>query len=390
MLVEMLPRATNGAEPPPQVAQLMTKVDVVLCPTSKSLTHTEARRAATAAGARVGHAARRHRSDHGAVHERGLSTDCRRTHRFAPLMAETQVIRVESPAGTSCPRSFAAWRSAYPIVRSGSSVTTRMLSPAFAPRQSRMAMIEADGGSWYRDARPRSSTLAASLWPAPGVAAPSVPEFTLGRSSRGSSSASSSAPRTPIWAWGRAHRVDVESHRGAHGGAVPALPRTRTILEANISQTIGSAERRSPAGRSSRSPPCSCGGMAPPFWQVVVLAYLGAVLGIAAMVPLRRLLIVRAATSCPTPKARPARKCCARRGGRPRRVDLQGMAVGAAVKLASPPPCSARQRSRATAGAAESGTGAGDRAGAARRRLHPRLPAVGRHGRRQQSSRRSC
>ena len=54
LLVEMLPRRTNGAEPPPQVAQLMTKADVVLCPTSKSLTHTDARRAATAAGARVG------------------------------------------------------------------------------------------------------------------------------------------------------------------------------------------------------------------------------------------------------------------------------------------------------------------------------------------------
>jgi hypothetical protein len=31
MLVEILPRATNGAEPPPLVAQLMTHADVVLC-----------------------------------------------------------------------------------------------------------------------------------------------------------------------------------------------------------------------------------------------------------------------------------------------------------------------------------------------------------------------
>src|SRR5512142_3086827 len=54
MLVEILPRHTNGEEPPAQVADLMTKVDVVLCPTSKSLTHTDARRAASAAGVRVG------------------------------------------------------------------------------------------------------------------------------------------------------------------------------------------------------------------------------------------------------------------------------------------------------------------------------------------------
>ena len=32
----------------------MTTMDVVLCPTSKSLTHTDARRAASAAGVRVG------------------------------------------------------------------------------------------------------------------------------------------------------------------------------------------------------------------------------------------------------------------------------------------------------------------------------------------------
>src|SRR5512138_330070 len=54
MLVEIVPRRTNGEEPPPQIADLMAKVDVVLCPTSKSLTHTDARRAASAAGARVG------------------------------------------------------------------------------------------------------------------------------------------------------------------------------------------------------------------------------------------------------------------------------------------------------------------------------------------------
>ena len=53
LLVDMLPRKSNGEEPPPEVADLMKRFDVVLCPTSKSLTHTDSRRAASAAGARV-------------------------------------------------------------------------------------------------------------------------------------------------------------------------------------------------------------------------------------------------------------------------------------------------------------------------------------------------
>jgi leucyl aminopeptidase (aminopeptidase T) len=53
-LIEMKSREINGQEPPPQVAELMKNVDVVLCPTSKSLTHTASRREAAAKGVRVG------------------------------------------------------------------------------------------------------------------------------------------------------------------------------------------------------------------------------------------------------------------------------------------------------------------------------------------------
>src|SRR5262245_16518190 len=52
-LVEMIPRKTNGEEPPKELAELMKMVDVVLCPTSKSLTHTDSRRAASACGVRI-------------------------------------------------------------------------------------------------------------------------------------------------------------------------------------------------------------------------------------------------------------------------------------------------------------------------------------------------
>jgi leucyl aminopeptidase (aminopeptidase T) len=53
-LVEMKEREVNGQEPPKQIAEFMKYVDVVICPTSKSLTHTDARREACQAGTRVG------------------------------------------------------------------------------------------------------------------------------------------------------------------------------------------------------------------------------------------------------------------------------------------------------------------------------------------------
>jgi leucyl aminopeptidase (aminopeptidase T) len=100
MLVEILPRETNGAEPPPAIAELMTKVDIVLCPTSKSLTHTDSRRAASAAGVRVG-------TLPGVTEEimvRCMNADytkiAARTERLCELLARTDDIRVQAPAGT--------------------------------------------------------------------------------------------------------------------------------------------------------------------------------------------------------------------------------------------------------------------------------------------------
>jgi leucyl aminopeptidase (aminopeptidase T) len=53
LLVEMKSATINGEEPPKQVAELMQKFDVVLIPTGKSVTHTDARRAASKKGVRV-------------------------------------------------------------------------------------------------------------------------------------------------------------------------------------------------------------------------------------------------------------------------------------------------------------------------------------------------
>jgi leucyl aminopeptidase (aminopeptidase T) len=53
MLMLMADRAVDGQEPPDAVAAAMAKADVILCPTVRSLSHTEARRNACDAGARA-------------------------------------------------------------------------------------------------------------------------------------------------------------------------------------------------------------------------------------------------------------------------------------------------------------------------------------------------
>jgi leucyl aminopeptidase (aminopeptidase T) len=100
LLIEMLPRKTNGEEPPADVAELMTQYDVVLCPTSKSLTHTDSRRNASAKGVRVA-------TLPGVTEEvmvRCMNADyneiAARTFRICELMRTTKVIRVKAPAGT--------------------------------------------------------------------------------------------------------------------------------------------------------------------------------------------------------------------------------------------------------------------------------------------------
>src|SRR4029077_6198879 len=115
------------------------------------------------------------------------------------------------------------------------------------------------------------------------------------------------------------------------------LPRRgEVILEANLSQTIGSASSSLATGTIFTIPALFLWGMTPPFWQVAILALLGGFLGIAAMVPLRRLLIVRSADELPYPEGTagargPPATTAAETGGR---WIFIGLAVGAIVKLA--------------------------------------------------------
>jgi aminopeptidase len=100
LLVDMVPRKSNGEEAPTEVADLMKRFDVVLCPTSKSLTHTDSRRAASLAGARVATLP----GVTEAIMVRCMNADyteiAARTHRLCALMERTKAVRVTASAGT--------------------------------------------------------------------------------------------------------------------------------------------------------------------------------------------------------------------------------------------------------------------------------------------------
>ena len=100
LLVEMKSGKINGEEPSAEVAELMQKFDVVFCPTAKSLTHTDARRAASAKGVRIA-------TFPGITKDvmiRGMNADykaiSKRTIKLQKILEKGKKIRVIAPAGT--------------------------------------------------------------------------------------------------------------------------------------------------------------------------------------------------------------------------------------------------------------------------------------------------
>lgn len=100
ILVEMAERENNGTEPPPAVAAAMAQCDVLVAPTTKSLSHTEARRAANASGTRAA-------TMPGITEEmmaRTMSADFSelraRSREVARLLDEGSEVRISSAAGT--------------------------------------------------------------------------------------------------------------------------------------------------------------------------------------------------------------------------------------------------------------------------------------------------
>ncbi len=113
------------------------------------------------------------------------------------------------------------------------------------------------------------------------------------------------------------------------------FPRGGTLLEANLSQTIGSASSSLASGTIFTIPALFLWGFAPSVWQVALLAMAGGVLGILAMVPLRRLLIVQADAELPYPEGRACAEVlhATQRSASAGKWIFVGLLVGAAIKV---------------------------------------------------------
>ena len=107
------------------------------------------------------------------------------------------------------------------------------------------------------------------------------------------------------------------------------------LLRANMAQTIGSASSSLASGTIFTIPALFLWGITPPLHQVAILAFCGGLLGILAMVPLRRLLIVQADAELPYPEGR----ACAdvlratERGSTGGQWIFIGLGLGALLKL---------------------------------------------------------
>lgn len=100
LYIETPPNEIDGQEPPGYIAELMKSFDVVLCPTTKSLTHTNARREASAMGVRIA-------TFPGITKEimiRGLNADYNKiadlTLKLKEIFERTKNVRVTTKTGT--------------------------------------------------------------------------------------------------------------------------------------------------------------------------------------------------------------------------------------------------------------------------------------------------
>ncbi|MSR74223.1 MAG: oligopeptide transporter, OPT family [Planctomycetes bacterium] len=109
-----------------------------------------------------------------------------------------------------------------------------------------------------------------------------------------------------------------------------------TSLEANMAQTVGSASSSLASGTIFTIPALFMWGIVPSTTQVAALAFCGAVLGILAMIPLRRLLLVQSAATLPYPEGRACAEVirAAQSGGSGARWIVFGILAGALPKLA--------------------------------------------------------
>jgi putative OPT family oligopeptide transporter len=118
--------------------------------------------------------------------------------------------------------------------------------------------------------------------------------------------------------------------------ALPRIFGSRvSILEANLAQTIGSASTSLATGAIFTLPALWLWLSPPGYLQIAGLALCGGVLGVSAMIPLRRLLIVRGGPELPYPEGRACAEVlrATAEGDSSGRWIFYGLGIGAAVKL---------------------------------------------------------
>lgn len=107
LYLEMTPRKNDGVEPPPAVAAAMLQADVILGATACSITHTRARQAATARGARIATLPGITED----IMQRALNADyhviAKRSEKLAQILTAGKTVRITTPAGTDLTLSIA-------------------------------------------------------------------------------------------------------------------------------------------------------------------------------------------------------------------------------------------------------------------------------------------
>jgi leucyl aminopeptidase (aminopeptidase T) len=97
----MLPRTRHGEEPPKPIAEMMRNADVIIAPTAFSLTHTQARKRANRAGARIA-------TMPGIIQKMmssgGMTADFKEVEksvkRLAKILEKTKTLRIITELGT--------------------------------------------------------------------------------------------------------------------------------------------------------------------------------------------------------------------------------------------------------------------------------------------------
>ena len=108
-----------------------------------------------------------------------------------------------------------------------------------------------------------------------------------------------------------------------------------SILEANMSQTIGSASSSVASGVLFTIPALFIWGMSPPLGQITLLAMAGGLIGVLSMIPLRRYLIKQEHGKLPYPEGLACAEVlvAAESGGRQAAPVFYGLGVGMLFKL---------------------------------------------------------